>query len=98
MRKKFIVLLILLSCQCWASVTGFILVQPDAVPELMARLDTITANEPNTEHYTQPINSWMATVTTILIPIDERAQAVLTPEEWASRLATPPVEFVPPMP
>ena len=33
------------------------------------------------------------TVTTLLLPIDERAQTVLTAEEWGGKLATMPEDF-----
>ena len=60
----------------------------------MTRLDTLVIGEPGTTHYTKIYHSWMATVTTVMLPIDSDAARVLSPEEWSSRLATMPVEFI----
>ena len=95
MKKLIIVLFVLASVAAYAD---FLLIEQTALEWYMNRLDVVKGDSPYTEHYTQPRYSWMATVTTCILPIDERAQSVLTPEEWASRLATMPVDFVRPLP
>lgn len=78
--------------------TTYLLIAIINLATMMDRLDVIVVGQPGTSHYTAPIYSPMATVTTCLLPLDDRAETVLTPEEWASRLATMPVEFVVPNP
>lgn len=76
----------------------YILVMLINLAAMMDRLDLIRGPSPFTTHYTAPINPNIPTYPYVLLPIDDRAQSVLTPEEWASRLATMPTEFIRPMP
>lgn len=76
----------------------YILVALINLAYLMDRLDALKGPSPHTAHYTDPISPVVSTYPFVLLPIDDRAKSVLTSEEWASRLATMPVEFVRPMP
>lgn len=99
MRKLVTILAILVALASPAhAAIWYLLVPGDQVDAIMSRLDTLKGPSPYTLHYTLSIDSQCATVTTCLLPIDDRAQSVLTPEEWASRLATMPTEFIRPMP
>ena len=65
---------------------------------MMSRLDSIITGHPGTIHYTEPIRPQNPEYPYVLLPLDARAESVLTPEEWESRLATMPIEFLPPDP
>lgn len=51
-----------------------------------------------TKEYTLIIHPTDPEYPFVLLQIDDRAESVLTPEEWASRLATMPAEFQRPLP
>lgn len=69
------------------------------VASVQARLDSIVAGQPGTEHYSLPQYSVNpAGLDYVIFQVDERAEDVLTIDEWASRLATMPIEFVRPLP
>lgn len=94
MIKRIILFTLILSFALSAHAAIWYLRVPiEQVDAYMARLDALKGSSPYTLHYTQPVFSPMATVTTALLPIDERAQALLTPEEWASKLDQMPAEF-----
>lgn len=93
--KKLILVLSLLAmailpafAQIW-----YIQIPKDQVETYMTKLDVLKGPSPYTLHYTAPIESKMATVTTVILPIDERAQTVLTEEEWNNKLVDMPEEF-----
>lgn len=71
----------------------YLRVPADQVDAFMLRLDVLKGPSPYTLRYTEPVVSWMATETTVLIPVDERAESVLTADEWAAKMTEMPVEF-----
>lgn len=78
---------------------AYILVKKNDADSMMARLDTIIEQyRPFTLRYTAPILPVSSDYDFMLFPVDERAESVLTPEEWGARLATMPAEFLPPAP
>ncbi len=63
----------------------------------MTRLDAIVVGTPGTAHYTSPISPLNPRDYPYrLLALDDRAETVLTPEEWASRLTDIPVQFLRP--
>ena len=77
----------------------YILVSKENCAEVCQRLDSLIEQyKPHTLRYADPIQPNDPQYPYVLIPIDDRAQAALTPEEWASRLATMPAAFIPPDP
>lgn len=73
---------------------AYLVVEKEQLASRMTELNTLVVNMPGTTKYTSPIYSPIATVTTVLVLVDDRAKSVLTEEEWNSRLATMPVEFI----
>lgn len=93
--KRIILFTLILSFALSAhAAIWYLRVPKDQAEAMVARLDALKGSSPYTLHYTQPIESWMATVTTVIIPVDERAQSVLTESEWNGKLTDIPSEFV----
>ena len=76
----------------------YLLVAKTDLNSMMERLDAVKGPSEYTLHYTEPIQPVNPEYGFVLLPIDERAESVLTPEEWSSRLSEKPPEFVPPDP
>lgn len=93
----FVVLAIFVSAAAYSG-TFYLLVQREAADSFISKLDAVKGPSDQTTHYTLPIEPLCATVSTVLLLIDDKAKAVLTPDEWGSRLATMPVEFLRPLP
>ncbi len=66
--------------------------------ELCPILDQITARAPGTEHYSTPIQPVAPQYPNVLLPVDERAEAYVTAEEWTTKTTTIPAPFVEPFP
>lgn len=98
---KYLITLALLLSICLSSYAAiwYLRVPKAEADAIVARLDVLKGPSPYTTHYTLPIDPVVPESTTdVLIPIDERAQLVLTEAEWNSRLTDMPPEFVHPSP
>lgn len=76
----------------------YLLIPKSRLQLVMARLNSIVSGQPGTSSYSEAILPLDPSYDFVCVPIDDRAQTVLTPEEWASRLATMPAEFIRPIP
>lgn len=75
----------------------YLLVSRDIVPQIIERLDPLRGG--SAEHYTAPILPINPPdYPFVLLPIDSRAESLLSADEWASRLESRPPEFSLPVP
>lgn len=95
-RLLFVAFALIICASAWADLS-YLLVPIDQSDAMMARLDVLKGPPP-TEHYTDPVQSWISTYPFVLFPVGPEAQSVLTPEEWGARLSDMPVEFRKPRP
>lgn len=98
MKNKLFLFALLIAIPCFADGPWCLLVASSDVDSMMIRLDSLITHTQTTQHYAQIIHPAIPGYPYVLLTIDERAQSILTPEEWASRLATMPAEFLPPAP
>ena len=99
MKRILILFALVISVASFADPIRWYLVVPaNQEQSIMGRLDVLVQGIPGTVHYTAPIQPQNPEYPFVLLPLDARAESVITPEEWASRLATMPIEFVPPDP
>lgn len=95
----FLVLAATMSCTSAFAAIWYLRIPATEAVSFMERLDVLKGPSPYTLHYTAPIDPTVSGSTTdVLLPIDERAQSVLSAEEWASKLTEMPVEFTHPLP